>query len=176
MDAQVGIVEGPIGPVYQKTSLVQTIKKLREDAWRRAIPVLYVQDTDVADLGADAYAIHPELAPLPTETVILKQATDAFHETDLHEQLQSLGITHLVMTGCKTEFCVDSACKRATTLGYDVTLVSDGHSTTDNTVLRAEQIIAHHNVSMHGLGNIGPFILVRDSTEDVLTPAHDTYR
>ncbi|MED1824678.1 MULTISPECIES: isochorismatase family protein [Brevibacillus] len=177
IDAQTGIVDGPaIGPVFQNAALVTTIKKVRKEAWKRAIPVLYVQDTDVAEAGADAFAIHPELAPLPTETVVLKQSTDAFHGTDLHDQLQLLEINHLVITGCKTEYGVDSACRRATTLGYDVTLVRDGHSTTDNAVLAAEQIIAHHNACLHGLGNIDPFILVRDSTEDLFTPTHDTYR
>jgi nicotinamidase-related amidase len=177
IDAQVGIIEGPsIGPVYQHATLVGTMKNLIEQARSRSIPVLYVQDVDVAEEGSHAYAIHPDIAPLSGETVILKQATDSFHGTDLHEQLQALGVNHLIIVGCKTEFCIDSACRKATTLGYDVTLVKDGHSTTDNQVLTAEQIIAHHNTCLHGLGNIQPFILVRGSEEDVFLPSHDSYR
>ncbi|NTU24280.1 cysteine hydrolase [Brevibacillus sp. HB1.2] len=176
IDAQVGIIEGQFGPVYQPATLVQTLKKVREDAYSKDIPVLYVQDDDVGEVGSDDNAIHPEIAPLPSETVIRKLATDSFHGTDLHEKLQALGINHLVITGCKTEYCIDSACRKATTLGYDVTLVKDGHSTSDNKVLSAEQIIAHHNTCLHGLGNIEPFILVRESTEDVFVPTHDSYR
>lgn len=176
IDAQVGIIEGPLGPVYQPHELVQVIKKVREAAYSKDIPVLYVQDADVGEVGSADYAVHPEFAPLPSETVIQKLATDSFHGTDLHEILQEKGINHLVITGCKTEYCIDSACRKATTLGYDVTLVKDGHSTSDNKVLRAEQIIAHHNTCLHGLGNIEPFILVRESSEDVFTPTHDSYR
>jgi nicotinamidase-related amidase len=44
-----------------------------------------------------------------------------------------------------TEYCVDATCRRATDLGYNVTLVKDAHSTTDNSILTAEQIIAYNN-------------------------------
>jgi len=177
IDAQVGIIEGPgIGPVHEPARFVHTMQGVIEKARSQAIPVFYVQDVDVADHGTDAYAIHPVIAPLPGEAVIQKKATDSFHGTDLHEQLQSHGINHLVIMGCKTEYCVDSACRKATTLGYDVTLVKDAHSTTDNAVLKAEQIIAHHNTVLHGLGNLEPFVIVRGSEEDVLVPSHDSYR
>ncbi|MED4752333.1 cysteine hydrolase family protein [Brevibacillus choshinensis] len=179
IDVQVGIVEGTPdhpNPVYAKESLVQTIQALIDHARTRSIPVLYVQDLDVKEAGEEAFAIHPALSPAPHEPIIYKRATDSFHGTDLHEQLQALGIKHLVIVGCKTEYCVDSACRKATTLGYDVTLVRDGHSTTDNAALHAEQIIAHHNTCLHGLSNLDPFILVRPSEEDVLVPSHDSYR
>lgn len=152
------------------------MKGIIQKARSQAIPVFYVQDVDVAEAGTYEYAIHPEIAPLPGEPIIHKKATDSFHGTDLHQQLQAQGINHLVIMGCKTEFCIDSACRKATTLGYDVTLVKDAHSTTDNEVLQADQIIAHHNTCLHGLGNLEPFILVRSSDEDVLVPSHDSYR
>ncbi|QRG67145.1 cysteine hydrolase family protein [Brevibacillus choshinensis] len=178
IDVQTGIVEGTSDqqPVYQKESLLQTIQALIDRARRRSIPVLYVQDVDVKAAGEEAFAIHPALQPAPDEPVILKKATDSFHGTDLHDQLQALGIDHLVIVGCKTEYCVDSACRKATTLGYDVTLVHDGHSTTGNAALRAEQIIAHHNTCLHGLSNLDPFIIVRPAKEDVFVPIHDSYR
>lgn len=177
IDVQVGIVEGTSNdPVFAKDALVHTIQGLIEQARTRSIPVLYVQDLDVEEWGEEAFAIHPALSPAPHEPVILKRATDSFHGTDLHEKLQALGVKHLVIVGCKTEFCIDSACRKATTLGYDVTLVQDGHSTSDNAVLRGEQIVAHHNTCLHGLGNLDPFILVRPSEEDVLVPSHDSYR
>ncbi|WP_419877844.1 cysteine hydrolase family protein [Brevibacillus centrosporus] len=178
IDAQVGIIEGNNNDsVFAKDSLVHTIQALIEQARTRSIPVLFVQDEDVRDgLGEEAFAIHPSLSPLPNEPVVWKRATDSFHGTDLHEQLQELGVTHLVITGCKTEYCIDSACRKATTLGYDVTLVKDGHSTSDNAALRGEQIVAHHNTCLHGLSNLHPFIIVRPSEEDVLVPSHDSYR
>lgn len=177
IDAQTGIIEDPSnGPVHNPAGLIQTIQHVLTEARQKSIPVLYVQDLDVAEAGEEAFAIHPAIAPLPDEPVVLKRATDSFHGTTLHEQLQANGINHLVIVGCKTEYCIDSACRKATTLGYDVTLVRDGHSTSDSAVLSGEQIIAHHNTCLHGLGNLEPFILVRHSQENVFEPTHDSYR
>ena len=47
-----------------------------------------------------------------------------------------------------TEYCIDTTCRRAVSLGYDVTLVADAHTTHDNDLLPAEKIIAHHNRSL----------------------------
>ncbi len=77
--------------------------------------------------------------------IIRKQASDAFYETPLDDVLHSLGVSHLVVTGMQTEYCVDATSRRATSLGYDVTLVADGHTTGDYELLRAAQIVAHHN-------------------------------
>jgi nicotinamidase-related amidase len=51
-----------------------------------------------------------------------------------------------------TEYCVDTTCRRATSLGYDVTLVSDAHLTRDSEVLPATSIIAHHNFVLADFG------------------------
>jgi nicotinamidase-related amidase len=56
----------------------------------------------------------------------------------------------LVVAGIQTEYCVDTTCRRAYSLGYDVTLVQDGHSTWDTPDLCAPQIIAHHNRTLGG--------------------------
>ena len=41
---------------------------------------------------------------------------------------------------------------RAVALGYDVTLVSDAHTTTDGNLLTAAQTIAYHNDFLWGFG------------------------
>ena len=83
--------------------------------------------------------------------IIRKPESDAFYGTNLQEELEARGIKKLVVTGCKTEYCVDATCRRATNLGYHVTLVKDAHSTTDNHILTAEQIIAYHNHLLEGM-------------------------
>src|SRR5581483_3373536 len=50
------------------------------------------------------------------------------------------------------EYCVDTTCRRATSLGYDVTLVGDAHLTRDNGVLTAANIIAHHKFVLDDFG------------------------
>lgn len=62
----------------------------------------------------------------------------------------------LVVCGFQSEFCVDTTTRRALALGYPVTLVADGHSTTDNGVLSAAQISAHHNATLTNIVSFGP--------------------
>lgn len=80
------------------------------------------------------------------------------------------------MMGCKTEHCVDTAVRTATVNHFDVTLVGDGHSTSDSAILTAEQIILHHNETLHGHYNVDNFSLVRYTHEDVFNPTHNNYR
>ncbi|MNI99921.1 Streptothricin hydrolase [compost metagenome] len=63
----------------------------------------------------------------------------------LHEELQRLGITDLVICGMQTEFCLDTTCRRAYSMGYKNVLVQDAHSTLDSRNLTAEEIVKHHN-------------------------------
>lgn len=177
IDAQVGIIEGPsIGPVFKKEEVLQVMEEVITKAREHDIPVIYVQDLDVGEDNPEEQSIHPKISPLSSEKVIKKTATNAFYLTELHETLQSLSIEHLVVVGVKTEYCVDTTARSATVRGYDVTLVSDGHSTTDNKALTAEQIIAHHNCNLHGLDNVDNFILVRPSSEDVFYHKHLEYK
>lgn len=82
-----------------------------------------------------------------------KQSCSSFYETSLQAMLNKAGVSHLIVTGCMTEYSIDTACRHVTTLGYDVTLVGDGHTTIDNDLLKAEQIIAHHNRAFNGFNS-----------------------
>ena len=65
-------------------------------------------------------------------------------------ELAAAGIKQLVICGCMTQYCVDTTVRRAVSLGYDVVLAADGHTTADTGVLRFEQIVAHHNALLDG--------------------------
>ncbi len=80
-----------------------------------------------------------------------KASCDAFFETDLVERLAERDVTRLVIGGCMTQFCVDTTCRRAVSVGYDVSLIADGHMTADMGDLTFAQIIAHHNALLDGL-------------------------
>lgn len=74
--------------------------------------------------------------------------SSGFAETDLHDQLQKLGITHLIIVGMVTNSCIEATARSAVDLGYHVTLVSDAvaafspleHATT---VTQTYPMIAH---------------------------------
>ena len=82
--------------------------------------------------------------------MVQKQTPDVFHETILHRELKSKGIKRLIVAGLQTEYCVDTTCRRAFTLGYDVIFVSDAHSTWDSPLFTAQQVIDHHNQVLGG--------------------------
>ncbi|UII57645.1 cysteine hydrolase [Cytobacillus spongiae] len=162
--------------VFNKDQLIININFLINKAMKSGIPIIFVRDLDVADGKGRGFQIHNKIN-VPTDvTVFDKTATNAFHGTGLLSHLESHGIEHLVIVGCKTQHCIDSAVRTATINGFDVTLVSDAHSTTDSDLLSAEQIINHHNETLHGHYNIEHFSIVRPSKEDLFIPTHDSYR
>ena len=108
------------------------------------------------DYGTENWKLSPALETHASDVRLRKTATDSFHRTELHELLQSRGITSLVICGLQSEFCVDTTARRAMALGYPVVLVSDGHSTVDNGILSAAQISAHHNKTLASIESFGP--------------------
>jgi nicotinamidase/pyrazinamidase len=69
---------------------------------------------------------------LPEEAVVISTATDpkkeaysGFHGTDLHDQLQALGVKRLFIGGLATDYCVLSTVKDGLSLGYEVYLLED---------------------------------------------------
>lgn len=151
IDMQHGVFEAA-APIYRSDPLLATVAGLLARARATGVPVVFVEDEDVGPADTRAGTTHARIAPLPGEPVIRKRASDSFHDTALEATLRAAAIDRLVIVGCMTEQCIDSACRRATTLGFAVTLVADGHSTSDTRVLAAPQIIAHHNQLLDGFG------------------------
>jgi nicotinamidase-related amidase len=61
------------------------------------------------------------------------------------EELKKHKITRLVVAGLMTPMCIDTTVRSAVSHGYDVILIQDAHSTINTEILKAPQIIAHHN-------------------------------
>jgi len=72
----------------------------------------------------DAQVLQP-LAPLPDEMVFPKTSSSVFISTNLDYVLRNLGTRYLIMAGCLTDQCVDSAVRDACDLGYLVTVATD---------------------------------------------------
>ncbi|RIW31977.1 cysteine hydrolase [Bacillus salacetis] len=178
IDAQQELIEGnqETSSVFNKTQLLSTINLVIEKAQVSGIPILFVRDLDVAEGRGAGFQVH-ETIHVPEDSMMFdKSATNSFHGTELLPYLKAMDARHLVMMGCATEHCIDSAVRTATVSGFDVTLVADGHSTTDNDVLSAEQIIKHHNKTLHGHYNVEHFSVVRNAAEELFQPTHDSYR
>jgi len=139
---------------YDGDGVLARTASLLERARRRGVPVLHVQHDggpgDPLAKPGPGFEIHPDVAPRPGELVIEKTRASAFPGSDLDARLRRLGITRLVIAGMQTEYCVDTNCRAAADLGYKVVLAKDAHTTFDSPVLKAPQIIAHHNRVLGG--------------------------
>lgn len=148
VDLQQGMFDSN-APPHDGDAVLSRVADLLERARAGRVAVLHVRHDggtgDNLELGTPGWVIHPAVAPREGEPIVEKDRCSAFYGTGLHEQLQTRGIARLVIAGMQTEFCIDTTCRAARDLGYDVVLVSDGHTTMDAPELPAAQIIAHHN-------------------------------
>ncbi|EJR55730.1 hypothetical protein IIM_00822 [Bacillus cereus VD107] len=178
IDAQQELIDGneQENEVFRKTELLATLNTAVQQAIDSNALIVFVRDTDVASGTGEGFEVHNQIKMPQSAILINKQATNAFYGTSLHDLLKEEKINHLVIGGCKTEHCIDTAVRTATVQGFDVTLIKNGHSTTDSNVLSAQQIIEHHNKTLHGHYNVDHFSVVRDIEEDLFQPTHDQYR
>lgn len=153
IDMQLGNFQGP-DPIHGKEELLSNVQLLIDKARDEGVPIFYVQNKgskgDPDEIGTPGWEIHPTIVPKEGDVVIEKETPDAFHKTTLHPKLKSKRIEKLVIAGLQTEYCIDTTCRRAYSLGYDVVLAKDAHSTWDSSNLTAEQIIGHHNQVLGG--------------------------
>lgn len=167
IDVQQALCFGPYA-MFESPQLIEKINQVASLARSSGTPVVVVQHEEAGSPlahGAEGWQLAAGLVTAPSDILVRKTASDAFHETPLHDLLQARGITDLVVCGLQTEFCVDTTIRRALALGYPVRLVADGHSTMDNSVLSAAQIIAHHNETLLHLDSFGPRVQLVPAAE-----------
>jgi ureidoacrylate peracid hydrolase len=66
-----------------------------------------------------------ELAPTDDEILFPKTSSSVFISTNIDYVLRNLGTRYLIIAGCLTDQCVDSAVRDACDLGYLVTVPTD---------------------------------------------------
>lgn len=136
----------PANPVHQSEQLLENLQSLIKKARSVDAPVIYVQHNDAGLIeGTDFWQIHSSVTPEESDPVVQKWTPDSFHETKLLELLKNNGIQNLVIAGNQTEHCVDATTRRASQLGYNVTLAKDAHGTWDSETMSAQEIIDRHN-------------------------------
>jgi nicotinamidase-related amidase len=146
VDVQNGVVEG----AHERDAVVANVGSLVEKARREQVPVVWVQHSDdQLARGSDDWQIVPELTPDDGEPLVEKSYGDSFEDTPLESVLSELGVGRLVVVGAQTDACIRSTLHGAFVRGYDATLVSDAHTTEDQTAWGApppDQVIAHTNL------------------------------
>ncbi|WP_342538358.1 cysteine hydrolase family protein [Sporosarcina sp. FSL K6-1540] len=156
IDVQVGMFSDE-NPVYHGEKLLKNLKQLLFKARATNTPIFYIQHNSPVgkplEHGTNGWKIHPDLSPTEIDILIQKTTPDSFFNTNLDKELKKQEIKHLIITGIQSEVCVDTTTRRAFSMKYEVTLVTDSHSTWGSEELTAQQIINHHNQVLSWFAN-----------------------
>ncbi|MEY4366934.1 MAG: hypothetical protein RLZ28_349 [Actinomycetota bacterium] len=127
IDVQNGVVEG----AYNLDSVVANINVAVAKARAAGAPVIWVQHSEEEmPIDSDGWQIVPQLSPAPGERTVQKVYKSSFEATNLEEILAGLKVNHVILTGMQTNNCIRHTTHSGLERGYDVTLVSDAHTTT----------------------------------------------
>jgi ureidoacrylate peracid hydrolase len=108
-----GLPDAPIWLVHEGRHVGETVTA--PDGSSSRVLIHDTWNTEILD------ALRPEAGDI----VIKKNRYSGFYETELHETLQRLGITDLIVTGCTTSVCVESTIRDASFRDYRCVLLSD---------------------------------------------------
>ena len=156
---------------FDITGVIERINAVCAKARAVGAPIVLIQHEEANGsfrFGSDGWQLASGIQTRSDDVRVRKTTPDSFNLTELHPLLQAKGITHLVICGLQTDFCVDTTVRRALALGYQVVLVANAHSTVDNGVLSAAQIIAHHNITLSHMTSFGPRATLNLADEVVL--------
>lgn len=126
VDVQVGVVDS----AWEADRVVGNVARAVERAREAGVPVVWVQHQD-DELVRDTpeWQWVPELVPRDGETRVFKEYNSSFEKTSLDDELARLEVAHLALAGAATNWCIRATAYAALERGYDLTLVSDAHTT-----------------------------------------------
>lgn len=128
IDVQVEVV----AHAWKRNEIVGRIADLVATARAQDVPVVWVQHSeDELPIGSDGWQLAPELAVAEDEPIVHKLYRSSFEATTLDAELAARNVSHLIICGAETSHCVRHTLHAALERGYDVTLVSDAHTTWD---------------------------------------------
>ena len=138
--------------------VIDTINGLSAKARKANIPVILIQHEEEGDLlqfNSEGWQLAEGLETSDEDLRVRKTTGDSFYQTNLGALLQKRDVDRLIICGLQTDYCVNATVRQAHTLGYDVVLAADAHSTVDNGNMAAEDIIAEHNKDLaHLTGSV----------------------
>ncbi len=158
------------GNRYDADGTISRINLLIEKAREKKLPLIFIRhnsDEDDLSINSKGWQILDELDFRASDITIEKTCCDAFCTTDLAERLNDAHVDELILTGCCTDFCIDSTVRQASSMGYKVIVASDAHTTADKPYLDAKTIIKHHNFVWSEL--YSPHLIEVIPTEMILT-------
>ena len=157
VDVQVGVMS----EAWDAPRVIQNLARLVDRARAERVPVVWVQHADeTLPQGSPPWRWVPELIPAAGERLIHKAFNSAFEQTGLESTLTGLGATHIVLAGASTNWCIRATAYAALERGYDLTLVSDAHTTEtmkleSGVTIAAADVVQELNIAMTWLAYPG---------------------
>lgn len=131
VDVQVGVMR----KAWQASRIIEKVGIAVQKAREEGVPIVWVQHEDDELIhGSPEWKWVPELSPAEDELRIDKHFNSSFEQTSLEETLASLGATHILLAGAATNWCIRATAYGALERGYDLTLISDAHTTESMTL------------------------------------------
>jgi len=136
-------------PRFDTKGVVERINYLAKLFREYSYPVIYIQhdgtkENEFIPTTTD-WDLLDELEVESTDLLLNKYANDSFYRSKLSQILSELNVSELYITGCATDFCVESTIQSALVRDYLITVVSNGHTTGDRPHLKAEKVIEQYN-------------------------------
>jgi len=139
-----------VAEAHERDAVVANIAALVDRARTGNVPVVWVQhSSENLPIDSAGWQFVPELKVGESEPVVHKRYADSFEETELETVLADRKIGRLVVAGAQTDECIRSTLHGALVRGYDALLVSDAHTTEDQSEWGAptpDKVIAHTNL------------------------------
>ena len=136
-------------PRFDSDNVIKRINILSDKFRKNGDIVIFIQHDGTKEgfciPNTEEWEILSSLVIDKNDLFISKTANDSFYKTTLKNDLKRLGIEELIITGCATDFCVDSTLKSALTNDFKITVISDGHTTADRINISAKQVIDYYN-------------------------------
>jgi nicotinamidase-related amidase len=148
IDMQQGLFS-PASPKHDAANLISRLNHLGQRIRAGAGVVVFVQHEglpgDAFEPQSSGWQLLPDLVVQANDLKLGKKSCDAFLNTGLSDLLHEQGVERLVITGCATDYCVDTTVRSALARSWPTVVPADGHTTSNRPHLTAEKIIAHHN-------------------------------
>jgi nicotinamidase-related amidase len=146
----IDVQNGVVADSHNRDEVIANINTLVDKARSEDVPVIWVQhSSDDLPLDSESWKYVAELQRRDSEPLVHKLYGDSFEDTNLEDLLAERGVARLVVSGAQTDACIRSTLHGGFTRGYDVTLVSDAHTTEDLSQYGAptpDKVIAHTNL------------------------------
>jgi nicotinamidase-related amidase len=139
----------PETPRFDSEEVVKRINSLSKKFRENNDTVIHIQHDGTKDgfciPNTEEWEIIDLIDVNENDILVGKIANDCFYKSELNNILQKNNVEDLIITGCTTDFCVDSTVKSAFTKDYKLTVISDAHTTADRPNIKANLVIDHYN-------------------------------